>query len=277
MVKQSDYKEPEVQICFSVLLELMTILGGFRENIVIVGGSVPPLLIPETKPKYPGTLDIDIALDFKSISDDSYKTILKTLKEKGYYQKEGDQPFKFYRDVNEMTVEIDLLAGEYGGTGKSRRHQIVQEVKARKVRGCDLVFDRFIKIELYGILPGGAANKVTVKVPEIGPFLITKGMVLWDRGKEKDAFDIYYCCKHYPGGIPALVEAIKPLLGNNLVKEGLGKIKAKFEEINFIGPNYVADFLEISNAEERDIVKREAFELVNTLMEKFGIEPFKEI
>ena len=277
MVKQSDYKEPEVQICFSVLLELMTILGGFRENIVIVGGSVPPLLIPETKPKYPGTLDIDIALDFKSISDDSYKTILKTLKEKGYYQKEGAQPFKFYRDVNEMTVEIDLLAGEYGGTGKSRRHQIVQEVKARKVRGCDLVFDRFIKIELYGILPGGAANKVTVKVPEIGPFLITKGMVLWDRGKEKDAFDIYYCCKHYPGGIPALVEAIKPLLGNNLVKEGLGKIKAKFEEINFIGPNYVADFLEISNAEERDIVKRETFELVNTLMEKFGIEPFKEI
>ena len=55
------------------------------------------------------------------------------------------------------------------------------------------------------------------------------------------------------------------------------KIKAKFEEINFIGPNYVADFLEISNAEERDIVKRETFELVNTLMEKFGIEPFKEI
>jgi len=45
MVKQSDYREPEVRACLSVLLEIMTILGEFRENIIIVGGNVPPLLI----------------------------------------------------------------------------------------------------------------------------------------------------------------------------------------------------------------------------------------
>jgi hypothetical protein len=46
MVRQSDYSQPEVQASLSVLMEVMAVLGEFRENIVIVGGSVPPLLIP---------------------------------------------------------------------------------------------------------------------------------------------------------------------------------------------------------------------------------------
>jgi hypothetical protein len=274
MVTQSDYKETEVQICFSVLLELMTILGEFRDNIVIVGGSVPPLLIPDATEKHPGTLDIDIALDFKRIDDSTYKTIVQTLKERGYYQKENDQPFRFYRDVEGKTIEIDLLAGEYGGSDEEHRHQAVQDAKARKARGCDLVFDGYIEIELTGKLPEGAENKVKAKIANIGPFLVTKGMALWTRMKEKDAFDIYYCLKNYPGGIKAITEKLKPLSQNKLAREGLGKIKAKFETVNSVGPNSVASFLEISNPEEREIRKREAFELVNQLMDDIGIASF---
>ena len=270
MVKQSDYPEAEVQACFSVLLELMTVLGEFREDIVIVGGNVPPLLIPSAKEKYPGTLDIDLALDFKHISDDTYKTIIETLRGRGYFQKEDEQPFIFYRDVgdesgNKITVEIDLLAGEYGGTGKGRRHQRIQDAQARKARGCDLVFDSAVKVNLAGTLPGGAKNEVSVKVPSIGPFLAMKDMTLWERMKEKDAYDIYYCCRNYPGGLAGLVEAINPLVKNRLAKEGLEKIKTKFYTVDGIGPTWVADFLEIADPEERARVQREAFELVNAL------------
>jgi hypothetical protein len=274
MVTKSDYKEEEVQICFSVLLELMTILGEFRDNIVIIGGNVPPLLLPEAKEKYHGTLDVDIALDFKEIDDQTYNTLVYTLEKRDYYQKKGEQPFKYYRDVAGMTVEIDLLAAEYGGTGSSRRHQNVQDVKARKARGCDLVFNDFVKVELLGTMPNGAENKVTVKVASIGPYLVTKGMALWTRMKEKDAFDIYYCIHNYPGGVPALADKIKPIAKNKLAQEGLGKIRAKFDTINAIGPNFIADFLEISNPEEIERIKREAFELVNALMDKLEIEPF---
>lgn len=276
MVKQSDYKEEEVQKCLSVLIEPMTVLGEFRNNIVIVGGSVPPLLLPEAEDKYIGTLDVDIALDFTKIDDSTYKTIVDTLKERGYYQKEGEQPFKFYRDVEDMTVEIDLLAAEYGGTGSNRRHQEVQDAKVRKARGCDLVFDDFVKVELSGVMPGGTENKVIIKIASIGPFLVTKGMALWKRMKEKDAYDIYYCTRNYPGGIPALADKIKPMARNKLTQEGLGKIRAKFETVNSIGPNFVADFLEISNPEEIKRTKREAFELVNALMDRIGIKPFSE-
>lgn len=276
MVKQSDYKEREVNICFSVLLELMTILGEFRDNIVIVGGNVPPLLLPEEKQKYPGTLDIDVALDFKNIDDNTYKTIVELLKEKGYYQKKESQPYQYYRDVDEVTVQIDLLAGEYGGTGRGRRHQKVQDARARKARGCALVFDGYTEVELKGKLPSGAENKVKVKVANIGPFLVTKGMALWTRMKEKDAFDIYFCIRNFPGGIEILVKKIKPIVENKLAREGLEKVKSKFDTVNSIGPNFVADFLEISDAKEREIVKREAFELVTLLMDKIGITSFAE-
>lgn len=276
MVKQRDYKEEEVQKCLSVLIELMTVLGEFRNNIVIVGGSVPPLLLPEAEDKYIGTLDVDIALDFTKIDDSTYKTIVDTLKERGYYQKEGDQPFKFYRDVEGMTVEVDLLAAEYGGTSDSHRHQDVQDARARKARGCDLVFGRYVTVELNGKLPSGAENKVTVKIASIGPFLTMKGMALWTRMKGKDAYDICYCIGNYPGSINAIAESIKPIITNKLVQEGLGKIRAKFETVNSIGPNFVADFLEISNPEEIERTKREAFELVNALMDRIGIKPFSE-
>jgi hypothetical protein len=281
MVKQSDYTPPETQACLSVLVEVMTVLGEFRENIVIVGGNVPPLLIKSAGVKHPGTMDIDLALDNRLISNDSYQTIVETLKARDYYQKKGEQPYVFYRDVEtetgkNITVKIDLLAGEYGGTRRWHRHQKIQDARARKARGCDLVFDNPVKVKVKSRLPNGATHEVTVKVSAIGPFLVTKGMALWGRIKEKDAYDIYYCCRHYPGGIPALVRDIRPLMDNKLAREGFGKIKARFTTTNSIGPVGVADFLGEEDREERLRIQREAFELVNKLMAELGIEPFGE-
>jgi hypothetical protein len=47
-------------------------------------------------------------------------------------------------------------------------------------------------------------------------------MAMNTRLKEKDAWDIYYCVRHYPEGIDALlVKEIRPFLGNTLVQEDL--------------------------------------------------------
>ncbi|MFH2070995.1 MAG: hypothetical protein ABIJ11_07330 [Elusimicrobiota bacterium] len=281
MVAKKDYTEQGIQACFSVLLDLMTVLGEFRENIVVVGGSVPPLLIPSAKEKHIGTGDVDIAFDFKHIRPDTYKTILKILKEKDYYQNKEFQPFVFFKDTtdekgNKITVEINLLTSEYGGTGRGHRHQTIQDIKARKTRGVDLVFDSAVKVKISGRLPGGAMNEVTIKVASIGPFLVTKGMALWESSKEKHAYDIYYCCKYFPGGVETLLQLIKPITNNKLAIEGLSKIRSKFSDINSIGPSWVVDVLEISNSEERERIKREAFELINSLMDKLGIKPFEE-
>jgi hypothetical protein len=280
MVSQSRYREGEVEACLSVLVEIMTALGSIREHVVLIGGLVPPLLIPNAGTKHPGSLDVDIAFDHRHISDDTYREIVQILIDRGYYQKEDDQPFRFYRDLKDssgdaVTVEVDLMSGEYGGTGKSHRHQKVQDALARKARGCDLVFDEPAEVTVSSTLPNGGKNEVTLKVPSVGPYLVTKGMALFERMKEKDAYDIYYCCRYYPGGTNALIEAMKGLVGNRLAVEGLGKIKAKFANIDSIGPTWVVNFMEIADPEEKARVQREAFEFVNAPLDGLGIQPFR--
>ena len=278
MVMRSDYQKEEVDICLSVLIELMTILGSFRENMVLIGGWTPWFLIPEKRNEHTGSLDIDIAIDYKYIDSAAYKTILQLLAEKGYMQ--GEQPFIFYRNVlieegKVVTVKIDFLAGEYGGTSKSHRTQRVQDIRARKARGCDLVFDDYEMITLEGTMPDGARNKVSIKIPGVVPFLVTKGMALWESYKEKHAYDIYFVIKNYAGGIEAIAERFKPYLRNTLVREGIGKIRNKFSSVDLAGPVWVANFLEIKDTEEKERIQRDAYERVNALIMKLEIPSFE--
>jgi hypothetical protein len=270
-----DYNAEALRATRTVLIELMQILGEFRDHVVVVGGSVPGLLLSDSVEPHIGTLDIDLAFDFRNIPDASYQTLLKALTSRGYRQ--GGQPFQFFRDVpfsdrDPITVEVDLLAGEYGGTSRSHRTQVLQDARARKTRACDLVFEDNNVIAIEGELPGGGHLKVQCRVAAIVPFLVMKGMALADRLKEKDAYDIYYCVSQYPGGLAALAEIFRPHMGNRLVREGLTKIKEKFLSPDHAGPKWVADFLEIANREERAIQQRTAYEQVTALLDKLAIQ-----
>lgn len=280
MVSKSQYSEKEVNACKSVLLELVHLLGELKDEMVIIGGWTPSFLFPQARDPHVGSLDIDVALNFREIPDDAYQTILKAFLRRGYTQDEK-QPFRFYRKVHlegydPIDVEVDLMAGEYGGTGKTRRTQIVQDVRARKTRGCDLAFDTTVTVSLEGELPDGGKDRVTFKVAGIVPFLVMKGMAMYDRMKEKDAYDIYYCVEYFPGGVDKLVAKFSAFLKNKLVMEGLGKIRSKFASVEHIGPTWVADFLEITEKEDREIITRRAYEKVSELLDTLGISTWEE-
>jgi hypothetical protein len=280
MVTQRDYSANAVEACKSVLIELIHLMGAFRDHIVVVGGWVPALLLSGASEPHAGTLDIDLALDFKRIPEESYRTILEALAARGYRQ-DPAQPFRFFRLIavagrDPVTVEVDLLAGEYGGTGPGHRTQPVQNLLARKARGCDLVFSDPVRVSIQGDLPGGGRDQVTFQVAGIVAWLAMKGMALADRLKEKDSYDIYYCLRYYPGGTAALVAAFRPHVGNRLVREGLQKIRSKFLSVDHVGPKSVADFLEVTDPEERAIIERRAYELVTAWLDTLGIEPWQE-
>lgn len=75
MVSKSNYGRREVEAARSVLVELVHILGEFKDASAIVGGGVIPLLFPETSDSYVGTLDVDMALDHRTVDDQTYRTI----------------------------------------------------------------------------------------------------------------------------------------------------------------------------------------------------------
>lgn len=280
MVSKSQYGEREVNACKAVLLELVHLLGELKDDMVIIGGWIPTFLLPQFNDPHVGTLDIDVALNFPKIPDDTYQTILKAFLKRGYTQ-DKEQPFRFFRKVKvqgaePINVEVDLMAGEYGGTGKGHRTQKVQDVRARKARGCDLAFDTSITVTLEGELPEGGKDKVSFKVAGIVPFLVMKGMAMHERMKEKDAYDIYYCVEHYPGGSKKLAAEFRPHIKNKLVVEGLEKIRSKFTSVEHIGPKWVADFLEVAERDDRDIIMRRAYEKVSELLDILRISSWEE-
>lgn len=269
MVTRKDYTKNAVEAAKSVLIELSHLLGEYQEHIVIIGGWVPELVIPQEKQKHTGSIDVDIAINHKKIREPGYKTILELLLSRGYRQ--GSQPFIFLRDVpigNEIfEVEVDLLAGEYAGTGKSHRHQRIFDIHARKGRGIDLAFIDPERVQINGKLPGGGKDSVLVQVSSIPVFIVMKCIALDNRLKEKDAWDIYYCVRNYPGGIEKLAKEFSSLANNRFTKEALKILAMKFSSPEDIGPKYVADFEEVNDSDQRLFIQRDAYERMTYLIE----------
>ncbi len=132
-------------------------------------------------------------------------------------------------------------------------------------------------ITVSGEMPDGSINRVRVQLSEVVPFIVMKGMALYDRLKEKDAWDIYFCIQHFPGGIPALAEQIRQLRPDRLVEEGLARIRSKFIDINAIGPRHVVAFEEINDLDEAARLRRDAFERVTTLLDLLEVRDYQEV
>ena len=236
MVTRRDYTAEAVAAAKSVLIELVHLLGEYRDEIVLVGGWVPELLLGDQVPPHTGSMDIDLALDHRKLHEEGYRTIQELLLGRGYRQ--GTQPFIFFRQIivgdTPINVEVDLLAGEYEGTGPGRRTQRMQGVHARKARGCDIAFESPAEVRVDGTLPDGGKDSVLVRLASIVPFLVMKGMALADRIKEKDAWDIWFCIRSFPGGLDALAEEFRPHLTHGLVREGLRNIADAFASVDTV-------------------------------------------
>lgn len=267
----SDYDDAGVRAAHSVMLELVRILSEYREEIILVGGWIPSLILPQPDDpteRHCGSLDVDLALNHRNLPAAGYETIHRLLVGHGYEQT-GEQPFQYFRKVGKFIVRVDLLAGEYGGTGKSRRTQKVQDIRPRKARGCDLAFEIDANmIEITGELPDGALDRVQIPAAAVVPFLVMKAIAMKDRLKRKDAYDTWYLLHHFPGGVMALANKFRLHLGHGLVKEALGIFAEKFETVDHVGPRHAADFDENIDPGFREQRQRDAFERMQFLLKE---------
>lgn len=269
------YDDLSVQAARSAIIELMNVLGEYREEVVLVGGWVPFFSGEDSNDpldRHPGSADVDIALDHRNLVEAGYETIAKRLADAGYRQSE-DQPFQYSKMIRGVLVHVDLLAGVYAGTGQKHRTQKVQDVNARKARGADLAFQIAPeRRELSGVLPDGSRDRVVVPMASAVPFIVMKCFAMDDRMKPKDPFDIWWVIKHYPGGVDALIEAFRLHLSHGLVRQGLAILARKFEGMHSWAPARVGSFDQALSAEEQETRQRDAYERIGYLLAKLGIE-----
>jgi hypothetical protein len=115
-----------------------------------------------------------------------------------------------------------------------------------------------------------AAHSVLLELMQI---LGQYTMALSDRLKSKDAYDIVFCLRHFPGGLDALANELRPLLVRKVVREGLSTIAEKFASPAHLGPRSVTEFEGLADRDEIDRAARDAYERVRYLLSALDIEP----
>ncbi len=256
-----------------VMLELWTVLVGFTDAMTIVGGSAPPLLTgDQPDDPYVGTLDVDLVIDPIGVPDDVYRTIAELLRERGYAQL--DQPFRWLRSVTvdgrSIDIEVDLLAPFTPRMGSDHRHErIGGEPLARRTEGAELVRIACVDRELEGILPDGRRNRVAVRVASPAAMVILKALVIGQRDKPKDAYDIDYLLRHV--GVEEVATGIAEFGQLESVKKALGILAEKFSSIDALGPTSVALYRRVPlNSPEADQLQALAYARVDQLLGRLG-------
>ena len=251
----------QIQASKAVLIEVMNVLGLYREHLTLVGGWVPELSFPNRG--HMGSLDVDLAVDVRGISVRQYDTILNRLLESGYIRRQNC----FIRHVKSVKepVKVDMITGEYVDDAAVVPARL-QEISLGKLRGTDLAFECFDEISVSGEMPDGGANTVRLRIVRIDAFIIMKALAMADRAKPKDAYDIYFCLKNYPGGGAELVKSYGALLRNGLVQEGLHVLYDKFQSVDAVGPTWVAQVIAEESLGAPDLARREAFELMQAFL-----------
>lgn len=272
------FENDEAHVSQSVLLELMTVLGHYRSALYLVGGWVPYFLLKHFKRKdnpfeHVGSIDIDLVIDFTKISEEQYAGIVELLKNRNYTAREDKRgkiiPFSFERTLQGITLAIDFLAGEYGGTTKKHRHQQVQsDLLARKARGADLLPKHHLLLQLDGHLPDGGHHHCDLRMGNLVSILSMKGITIAERYKEKDAYDIYSLIAHYKEGANSCFEEVAPFCAKGLVREGIQSICEKFATEKSVGPVWAALFMEPDNPAVAKTKQIEVYQQVIPFVER---------
>ncbi len=127
-----DYSEGQKEAAHRILVELVNIFKEYEDDIRIVGGWVPDLMFPGEG--HIGSVDVDVLINHLTLHDEGYQNTARILQGSGY-REHPDKYFSFVKTVEiegvPYDVDVDILAGMYGGTQPKKGSQHVQGIFAK--------------------------------------------------------------------------------------------------------------------------------------------------
>ena len=248
-----DYKREDVELVRQTCLYVATKLGDLLDDLVVVGGLVPSLLIPdESLPAgedvHIGTTDLDLGLSLALLDTKRYEDLSLRLYRADFKpdeNEEGNPTLQRWKiaPTTDLKVTLDFLippslAADKGG---DLRH-IQKDLAAVITPGLRLAFRDKQKVSLKGLtLLGEKANR-DIWVCGPGAFVVLKALAFDQRGENKDAYDLYFVIRNYGRSIDDVCRCISPLLKEVETKKAFAILNRDFLEPDGIGPNRVAQF-----------------------------------
>jgi hypothetical protein len=245
----ADYDDRTTAAVKTVLLKIGQILGSFKGKFAIVGGAVPWLLLGNEDMPHVGTLDVDLGLNAEALGDGEYATLVDALQGHGYQQRRDLRRFQLVRQIATddggapIDIVVDFLMPRNAEIIKNVP-PLISDFAVQRADGADLALRFYQLVAITGSMPAGGTNRVEIAVSSIPALLAMKGHAIEGRYKQKDAYDIYYCVRNYPGEPEVLAEECRPLLDHASGALGYGFIAGKFDTVDGFGPTCVRRFVE---------------------------------
>ena len=275
------YSRGLIEASKSVLIEILRILGNYRDFLVLSGGWAPYFILQRfgEANQHCGSIDIDFVLDPRLVDLRVYETIVSMIEKRGYkpYMTENGEvlPYRFYRSIQSpfdgqnYTIEADFIAEPYV-TERLRPSvflAVQRDLQAVVIRGSSIVFSHNFEHVIQGILPSGAETRVTGKITDVVGCIATKGLALKERYKEKDPYDIYFLLRHYRGGPEMAAREVLSHLNDPILMEAVDEIREKFRTPRSEGPFQVAYFLAPEDEAMRERIQGDAFATLRLFLE----------
>lgn len=269
---QNEYGGRQTEAAYRVLVDLGQVLAAFEDCLVVVGGWVPDLLMPDAGEPHTGSIDVDLALDAEKLAENRYARLVETLlNTRRYFQ--SHEAFRLYIEVDlqdgqpPVRVDVDFLKSSEVKLRKNTP-KLLPGFRPLDAAGCAAAFNHPELTIVADEMPKGAKNQVQFRVASIADFLVMKSYALKKRDKPKDAYDICYCLDNYPKGRAALAEAWNLQPRKEYVSDAIAILKEKFSSVDAFGPAQVVEFYDSTEDEERERQQRRAYELVQDFLSK---------
>lgn len=236
----------------SALLFIATRLGDMMDDIIVVGGLVPTLIInqsnsmPGVEP-HAGTMDLDLGLKLAVLESGRYREISARLRDAGFRPDRNERGHQTnHRWVLSGTPEISLdflISPSCSSDVPGRLKNIESDFAAVVASGLECAFhDRMsVNIRCHTIQHEAASRNLWACGP--GGFIVMKALAFEGRGENKDAYDLNYVLGNFGAGIDEVACHLRRLLDHHDARKAISILERDFCRHDAPGPVRAALFL----------------------------------
>jgi hypothetical protein len=250
--RASEYRSEQADLVRATCLYVATKLGDMMDDLVIVGGLVPSLIVdqttlPQDVDAHVGTMDLDVGLQLALLDEGRYRKLTERLRDAGFAMDkndDGNPTRQRWTITSSGTVTVDfLIPPSREGDRPGKLRDIQPDFAAIIAPGLRCAFRDRQRVTVRGRTLFGEKAERDVWGCGAGAYVVLKALAFDSRGENKDAYDLFYIVRNYGAGVGDVAAKLKPLLDDEEARKAVDIVRRDFTDMESVGPMRVAEFL----------------------------------
>lgn len=276
----SDYDEETTRQILRELADLVGALGFAGMHLNVIGGLVPSLLVPVLDPgvePHAGSGDIDLCLSLALSKGEvgDYERLEASLKKQGFVmaaRTDGSTESWRWRGGADGRLVIEFFCPVPEGLRAGSLYRPGGVVGGRLSALC-LASGALIDRDSVEVVIEVDGRRIPIRVTGPCAYSVAKVDALLHREKNKDAYDLIWLYRNWPGGPVSLSKELRRsvIFNEPQMQKAFREMGALFADIDATGSRRYANFLvQDGSVEERDATAREAATTIKILIASLG-------